>query len=113
MDATSIDYGIMERCRFIYTVPANLDWSDLGTWPAVSEEFPRISGGRGVVIRAIAKDSVGNCVYAPQKTVVLLGIKDLVVVDTKDALLVMHKDRSSDVSEIVRELDHQGLDELT
>jgi mannose-1-phosphate guanylyltransferase len=113
MDATSIDYGIMERCRFIYTVPAELGWSDLGTWPAVSEEFPRVPGGRGVVMRAISKDSVGNSIYAPQKTVVLLGVQDLVVVDTDDALLVMHQDRSSDVSEIVRELDHQGLDELT
>jgi len=113
MEATSIDYGIMERCRFIYTVPCDLDWSDLGTWPAAAESFPRVQGGRALAGRIFAKDTSGCVIYSPDKTVVLIGVDDLVVVDTDDALLVMKSDRSAEVAETVRELEALGLDELT
>ena len=113
MDATSIDYGIMERCRHIYTVPCDLEWSDLGTWPAAGETFPRIKGGRGVVNGSIATDSKGCVIYAPDKTVALIGVEGLVVVDTEDALLVMQSDRAAEVADTVRELEALGLDELT
>lgn len=113
MDATSIDYGVMERSRHILVVPCDPDWSDLGSWAAAGDEMPKVPGGRGNAVRVIAKDSSGCIVHAPTKTVVLLGLEDTVVVDTEDAILVMKSDRSAQVGTVVRELEAADLDELT
>ena len=113
MDATSIDYGVMERSNAILTVRCDLGWRDLGTWASAGETMPRHAGGRGIAGQVIAKDATGCVVYAPGKAVALIGVEGLVVVDTEDALLVMHGDRSASVGEIVRDLDAQGQDELT
>ena len=113
MDATSIDYGVMERSNAILTVRCDFGWRDLGTWTAAGETMPRQPGGRGVAGQIIAKDASGCVVYAPGKAVALVGIEDVVVVDTEDALLVMQGDRSASVGEIVRELEAQGRDGLT
>ncbi len=113
MDATSIDYGVMERSSAILTVRCSLGWRDLGTWSSAGETMPRNSAGRGVAGQVLSKESHGCVVYAPGKAVALIGVDDLVVVDTADALLVMKGDRSVDVGELVRDLEADGQDELT
>jgi len=113
LDATSIDYGIMERSRHILTVPAEFGWSDMGTWQAAAEEMERIPGGRGTAIHVVAKEAQGNIIHAPDKVVALIGVKNLVVVDTPDALLVMEVGRAQQVGEIVRRLDEDSLDKYT
>ena len=113
MDATSIDYGVMERSNAILTVRCDLGWRDLGTWSSAGETMPRHGAGRGVAAQVIAKDASNCVVYAPGKAVALIGVEDLVVVDTEDALLVMQGDRSASVGEVVRDLESQGQDGLT
>jgi mannose-1-phosphate guanylyltransferase len=113
LDATSIDYGIMERSRHILTVQADFGWSDMGTWQAAAVEMPRIPGGRGKAVHVVAKDSNGNVVHAPNKVVALLGVNGLVVVDTEDALLVMDASCSQQVGEVVRRLDEESLEWYT
>jgi len=113
LDATSIDYGIMERSRHILTVPADFGWSDMGTWGAAAEEMPRIPGGRGTAAHVVATDSQGNVVHVPEKLVALIGVKDLVIVDTEDALLVMDASRAQQVGDVVRRLDSDDLSHFT
>ena len=113
MDATSIDYGVMERSNAILTVRSELGWRDLGTWMSAGETMPRHPGGRGIATQVIAKDASGCVVYAPGKSVALIGVEEVVVVDTEDAILVMKGDRSASIGEIVRDLEAQGHDGLT
>ena len=68
---------------------------------------------RGTAIHVVAKDSRGNVVHAPDKVVALVGVENLVVVDTPDALLVMDINRSQQVGEVVRSLDDASLEEYT
>ena len=112
MDATSIDYGIMERSRHVLTVRAELGWSDVGSWLALAEHLPRIPGGRGVADPVVSIDSSHNIVHAPGKVVALVGVEDLVVVDTGDALLVCTKEQSQRVREVIEVLEARELDEL-
>jgi mannose-1-phosphate guanylyltransferase len=112
LDATSIDYGIMERTRHILTVPCDPGWSDMGTWAAAGAAMPAVQGGRGHARSVIARDARGCTVHAPDKTVVLLGVENVVVVDTEDALLVMGANRSAQLGEVVRELSSNGDEDL-
>ena len=105
MDATSIDYGIMEQSRHILTVPCDPGWSDLGAWTALDTVLPSVEGGKGKAASVVAVDSVDCTVFAPSKTVALVGVSELVVVDTKDALLVMSKSRAQELRHVVARLD--------
>jgi mannose-1-phosphate guanylyltransferase len=113
LDATSIDYGIMERSRHILTVPCDLDWSDMGSWTAVGDDLPKVPGGKGKAREIVAHQSNKCIVHAPGKVVALLGVEELVVVDTPDALLVMHASRSQQVGDIVRLLEDIDIKGLT
>jgi mannose-1-phosphate guanylyltransferase len=113
LDATSVDYGIMERSRHILTVPCELGWSDVGTWTAAAAEMPVVPGGRGIARAVVSRDSRSCVVHAPGKVVVLIGLKDVVVVDTPDALLVMDAARAQQVGDVVRTLEDGDLKELT
>ncbi|MGB0639836.1 MAG: mannose-1-phosphate guanylyltransferase [Myxococcota bacterium] len=113
LDAISIDYGIMERSRHILTVPCEIDWSDMGTWNAAGEEMPPINGGRGVVRHIVSKDASNCVVHAPGKVVGLLGVENIVVVDTEDALLVMDVSHAQRVGEVVRSLEDADLGDHT
>ena len=113
MDATSIDYGVMEKCKRILTIPIDADWSDLGDWEAVGQHLPSIPGGAGVAAGAVAKDASGCVVHAPKQVVALLGVHDLVVVSTDDAILVMPRERAQDARSIPDLLAQAGFSSLT
>jgi len=107
----SIDYGVMERAERVATVPCSLGWSDVGNWNALKEFFPMDPDGisSNCVVEPI--DSRDSVVFADDsRLVALIGIKDLVVVDTPNALLVCPKDRTEDVKQIVDRLRKRGLD---
>ena len=113
LDATSIDYGIMERSRRSMTVRCDLGWSDMGSWTAVGATLPRIDAGRGLVKHAVSSDSSGCVIHAPGKVVATLGVEDVVVIDTDDAILIMKKDRAQQVGDLVRILENTELDGIT
>ena len=110
----SVDYAVLEprsakgEARSnIFCLPADFGWNDLGSWASLHEhlgkaETDNVLDGPTSGIAAI--QSTGNYVYAPGKLVALLGVDDLVVVETDDALLITTRDRSQDVSKIVRML---------
>lgn len=107
LDATSIDYGIMERLDSLLTVPCDIGWSDVGTWGAVAGLLPEAPGGRGLARHIVARDATGCVVHAPAKVVALLGVEDIVLVDTPDAVLVMSRHRGQDVRELVADLESE------
>lgn len=111
LEKVSFDVGIMERAANVLTVPASMGWSDLGSWEAVAEHLPEQPGGVGVG-DIVAVDAQDNVVHAPGKTVALLGVSGLVVVDTGDALLVCPKDQAQRVRELHAALLEQGKEGL-
>lgn len=109
LPAVSIDHGIMEKADRVAVVPAEFQWSDLGTWTTAWELADR--DGDGNAGEAIYIDARSNLVRAPaSKLVALIGLDDLVVIDTDDALLVMPRDRAQDVRDIVAALAERDDD---
>ena len=112
MDKISIDFGIMEKSSHILTTPCEFGWSDIGSWEGLAPHVPAIDGGSGRVAQSISVDSSGCVVFAPNKTVALLGVQNLVVVDTEDAILIMDRSRAQDLRHIVKILDNSGHTDL-
>ena len=109
----SIDYAVLEKADNVVGLPAgDIGWNDVGSWNAVYELLPR--DGHANVARGeiVALDGAGNYVDAQSKLVALLGVKDLVIVDTPDALLVADRNRAQQVGEIVKLLEKQKRDDL-
>lgn len=110
----SIDYAVLERRSAkgearsnIFCLPADFAWNDLGSWASLHEHLGDHQDANvldGPTNGLVAIEATGNYVYAPGKMVALLGVEGLVVVQTEDALLITTRDRSQDVSKIVRQL---------
>ena len=108
----SIDYGVMQSAEQVFVIPTDMGWNDVGSWQTVYEISPKDKNENAKVARElVAIDARGSYVYAPDKLVALVGVNDLVVVDTGDALLICHRDRAQDVRDVVEELKKRGLDE--
>lgn len=109
----SVDYAVLEKAsNVVGLVAEDIGWNDLGSWNAVYEVMPK--DGRGNVIRsdALLIDAGGNYVEAPGKLVALVGLSDLVVVDTPDALLIVPRARAQQVGEVVKRLQAERRHEL-
>jgi mannose-1-phosphate guanylyltransferase/mannose-6-phosphate isomerase len=100
----SIDYAVMERAHRRAVVPARFDWNDIGSWTAVSEQAPPDARGNRVVGEAVLVDADGCFVQAETRAVALVGVSDLAVIETADAVLVAHRDRAQDVKRAVEAL---------
>jgi mannose-1-phosphate guanylyltransferase len=104
MPATSIDYGVAERAPNIAVVPASCGWSDVGSFNALPEVRPTDAAGNVAEGEAMLIDSSGCIVLAGKRLVAVVGMTDVVVVDTGDALLVLPKGKSQDVRKVVEAL---------
>ena len=105
LPAISIDHGIMEKVGSVSVVPGSFDWSDLGSWTSAWELSERDDEGNVLPEGALTVDAKGNFAWAPEgKLVALIGVDDLVIVDSGDAILVVPRERSQDVREIVEAL---------
>ena len=123
----SIDYAVLEPRSAkgemrseIYCLPADFAWNDLGSWASLEEhraggspeQARQVNVCDGVSGPPVVIDAKGNYVYAPGKMVALVGVSDLVVVETDDALLITTRDRSQDVGKVVAELKARGREDL-
>jgi mannose-1-phosphate guanylyltransferase/mannose-6-phosphate isomerase len=117
MPSDSIDYAVMERCpgsQFpIRMAPLDAGWSDLGAWDAVWSVLPKDDEGNAHVGDVLMTDSCNTLVHANSRLVALVGVQNLVVVETPDAVLVADKSRSQDVKHIVNALQQQQREEHT
>ena len=108
----SIDYGVMEKADNVYVIPADLGWSDLGTWNSLYESyekdyFENAVSGKNVIVM----DAADCMVMVPdEKLVVLQGLRDYVVVDTNDVLLIFHKSQEQELKQLVNEIKRKKGD---
>jgi mannose-1-phosphate guanylyltransferase len=109
--AVSIDYGVMEKAGNVLVVPGDFDWSDLGSWDALWEVSGKDENGNAVRGSFIGIDAGNSLVHSPGKLVALVGVRDLIVVETDDALLICRRGRSQDVRKVVEILEKKGLTE--
>ncbi len=110
-DSISIDYGVMERSKDVFMVPATFKWSDLGSWAALDEVIEKDNAGNIVRGNTIDIGSQGSTIFAGERLVATIGLKDMVVVDTPDATLVTPKERVQEVRKIVEVLKKNAREE--
>ncbi|MBZ5619106.1 MAG: NTP transferase domain-containing protein [Acidobacteriia bacterium] len=112
-DNISIDYAVLEKAAGVRGIPAgDFGWNDVGSWNAVYELLPRDGSGNVVGPDAVCLESHNNFVDAREKVVALLGVNDLIVVDTPDALLVASRDKAQQVGEILKLLEKRNRHDL-
>jgi mannose-1-phosphate guanylyltransferase / mannose-6-phosphate isomerase len=100
----SIDYALMEKAQNVSAVPATFDWSDVGAWPSVADVQKADDQGNVIRGEVVAVDTTNTLVQGDKRLIATVGLTDMVVVDTADALLVAHKSKAQDVKKVVDEL---------
>ncbi len=105
----SIDFAIMEKISDIHAVAADIGWNDVGSWAVVYDLTAKDSEANVRPAHSLCLDSRGNMIVAKKKFVVTVGVQDLVIVETDDALLVCPRDRSQDVGKAVQAMEKAGL----
>jgi mannose-1-phosphate guanylyltransferase len=118
LENISVDYAVLEPATRaegaprVFVIPAEVGWSDIGSWAAVYQLLARKSGENVLAGQGHAFDAEGNFLWSPTKFVAAIGVRDLVVVETPDALLICPRDRAQDVGKIVKWLEEQKLSTL-
>lgn len=106
--SNSIDYAIMEKTTHAAIIPCDIGWSDIGTWTAISEFSVLDSDGNSINGEVITHD-VKNCyIQSRDRVIGAVGLEDLIIVDTEDAILVANKKKSQEVKNIYAQLKHDG-----
>jgi len=102
----SVDFGVMEKADNVYVIPASFTWSDLGTWNSAWENKDKDYFGNAVVGKKVMAVDAKNCmVHVPENKLVLLqGLEDFIIVDTKDVLLICKKEKEQEIKEYVAEV---------
>ncbi len=114
----SIDYGVMEKASNLMVIPGDFGWSDLGSWESAWELAPKderenVAPASSVLIDADRNLIRDLCTREGKKVIALVGVSDLCVIETDDALLVLPRERSQDVREVVAQLQSSGRADLT
>jgi mannose-1-phosphate guanylyltransferase len=116
LESISIDCGVMERTNTpIYVLKTNFGWSDVGSWESLYELKRQLhdSDGNLYIGDAVGIESKNNFIFSNSgRTISLLGVRDLVVVDSKDTVLIAKRDRSQDIKKVVEGLKHSGRTNL-
>ncbi|MFP6899713.1 MAG: sugar phosphate nucleotidyltransferase [Opitutales bacterium] len=108
----SIDYAVMEKAENVVMVESDFDWDDVGEWPAVTRHFPSDEFGNVARGKVVTLDSSGNLVITHKRRLTaLLGVDDLIVVETEDATLVCHRSKAQEVKRLVQEIARREDDE--
>jgi mannose-1-phosphate guanylyltransferase len=109
----SIDYAVLEKAKNVVGVACDeFGWNDVGSWNAVYDLLPRDENENATRSELLCSDATGNYIDCGHKLVALLGVKDLIVVDTADALLIADRGRAQQVGDIVKLLEKNGREEL-
>ena len=107
----SIDFGVMEHTKSVLVIPVDISWNDVGSFKSLDEIFPK--DGKGNVVRTEKYseiDSEGNIIINKEKDKIIatIGIEDIVIVNTEDALLVCHKDKSQEIKKILNKIEKEN-----
>ena len=108
----SIDYGIMEHARQVAVIPVEMAWKDIGSWSSLKSLMEEDAGGNSLRGEVMLRHSSGNLVLGNGRLIAGIGLQDLIVVDTRDALLICRKDQESELRKLVAELKESGHADL-
>lgn len=100
----SIDYALMERSERVAVIPAAFDWSDIGSWNALSALVEPDAQNNRAAADAVFVDTQNTYVQSESRLIATVGVSDLIVIDTADAILISHADRAQDVRKVVKQL---------
>jgi mannose-1-phosphate guanylyltransferase len=118
LENISVDYAILEPATReqgsprVFVIPAEVGWSDIGSWAAVYELLAKKNGENVFAGAGLAIDAEGNFLWSPTKYIAAIGVRDLVVVETPDALLICPRERAQDVGKIVKKLEDEQRNNL-
>ena len=108
----SIDYGVMEMARKVAVIPVDMAWLDIGNWTSMKVLFDQDKAGNAVRGDALLLDSRNLMVVGGKRLIAVIGLEDLAIIDSDDALLICPKDRVGDVRKIVAQLKESGRTDL-
>lgn len=108
----SIDTGVLEKAGNVLVLPTEVGWHDVGSWAALEDLLPRRDGDNVGIGEHVAVDTRGCIVYSPGKVVATVGVEDLVIVETEDALLVCRKDQVQELRRVIEALEERRLERL-
>jgi len=111
LEKIAIDYAIYEKADRLAVVPADLGWSDIGTWASLKDVLPDNVGTNHVRGQHVGLDTHNCLIFGNDRMVATLGVSDLVVVDAGDCILVAHRDHSQQVKDLVDMMRKNGLEE--
>lgn len=111
LPSVSIDVGVLEKSERVACLPVSFKWDDVGSWTALDRILARGEGGNVAHGTHVSIDTKDTLVYSPRKLVATVGVRDLIVVETEDALLVCHKSRAQDVRRVVDQLKARRMTE--
>ena len=106
----SIDYGIMEKSQRVYLTKGNFTWSDVGSWEEVYQLTEKDENGNATKGSIFTDMTVDSLIYSPTKFAAVMGVENLIVINTDDALLICRRDQSQEVRKVV---DHLKINKLT
>ena len=118
LESISVDYAVLEPATrtdgpsSVFVIPAEVGWSDIGSWAAVYELLAKEPGANVLAGPGHALDAAGNFLWSPSKFVAAIGVQNLVVVETPDALLIVPRDRAQDVAKLVKWLEEHHYRKL-
>jgi mannose-1-phosphate guanylyltransferase len=99
-----IDRSVLEKTDKLLLVPATFDWADIGSWAELGDRVTADASGNSVEGEAILIDTTGSLVFGDRRLVAAIGLEDMIIVDTEDALLVCPRSRAQDVRKVVEAL---------
>ncbi|MFH1338471.1 MAG: mannose-1-phosphate guanylyltransferase/mannose-6-phosphate isomerase [Candidatus Omnitrophota bacterium] len=109
----SFDYGVLEKSKDLLMIPAsNLGWSDLGTWASLDKILPKDKNANAINADTVILGSKNISVFGKNRLIACLGLENLIIVDTPDALLITRKDKSEDVKKVVEDLKKGNRQEV-
>lgn len=108
LDDISIDYALLEKSDQVAVVPCDLGWSDIGSWTAYSELLPQDADGNRIAGDVVALNTHNCFIHSPHHLTATLGIDDLIIINTSDAVLVAHQDQAQEVRQVVSQLTKTG-----
>ncbi len=112
LEPASIDFGVMEKARNVLCLPLDVDWNDVGSWSSMEEYWEHDEDGNAIDGAAISIESANCIVYSPHKLATLIGVEDLIIVDTPDALMVCRKNQAQDIRKLQEILEERGYGHL-
>jgi mannose-1-phosphate guanylyltransferase len=109
----SVDYAVLERAESVMGLAAeDIGWNDIGAWTAAYDLSPKDRHGNALRTEALVENSTGNLVDVPGKLTALVGVRELIVIETPDALLITTRDQAQHVRELVKQLERKGRNDL-